>query len=337
MSTSELTVQVRSGGFTGPRSSPGDIKQAIDRALDILPLRRVIMGWAPDRAINAQTAAQLRARGVELYLWLPVFSEVGLLRPCSPVLDPIGQPSTPYQLDATESFDFYCPTDPDNIQAALAIFDEYFDAADFDGVFLDKIRYPSFASSFGCFCPRCQAIYRNAGLAFNGHNWQVFFDIRTQIISDALETICTGFRAKGLSIGLDVFTPFLTTYVGQDIPALSTMADFIKPMMYARTNAPAGLPFELDALDKAMSLTHNKEDYCNLDFCAKEVAWMQTVSDCPIYPGFEVNRIPGIADTSPDYIKDCLTAYKDADGVVLSWNLLDMPPEHLEAVAEGLS
>jgi len=333
MSTFKLTMQVRTGGFTGPRADPADIERALDDALDLLPLQRVIIGWAPEPGIYKQTAAQLRARGVEVYLWLPVFSEVGVLRSCSPVLDTTGQRAAPYQLDATESFDFYCPTDPDNIQAILSIFDQYFDPTDFDGVFLDKIRYPSFANgAFGCFCPRCQAIFDAAGLSFNGHNWQDFFEIRTKIISDALTTICAGFRAKGLSIGLDVFAPFLTDSVGQDIPTLSTLADFIKPMMYARTNAPAGLPFELDALDQAMNITHDQEEYTNLDFCAKQVAWMKAVCACPVYPGFEVNRIQGVADTDPEYIKGCLTAYKDADGVVASWNLLDMPREHLEAL-----
>jgi len=334
MSNLELTVQVRTGGFVGPPADPATVLRALTHALDMLPLRRVVMGWAPDSPVYRQAADLLHSRDVQLFLWLPVLSEVGLLQPCSPVIGSDGHPAAAYHLDDTENFEFYCPTDPANLRAALDIFEQHFDATCFDGVLLDKIRYPSFASgTFGCFCPRCRARYDAAGLQFDGHNWRSFYDVRSGIILDALAPICAAFHQKGLRVGLDVFAPLLSKSVGQDIAALSKMADFIKPMMYAITNSPAGLPFELNGIDKVMGLKGDPREYCSLGFCAEQITWLQAVCDCPIHPGIEVNRLPGIADTTPEYVAACLQAYQGADGVVLSWNLLDMPPENLQAVA----
>ena len=47
---------------------------------------------------------------------------------------------------------------------------------------------------------------------------------------------------------MDTFAPYLAYFAGQDMKLLASMADFIKPMMYRITNAPAGMPFETDCL-----------------------------------------------------------------------------------------
>ena len=382
MTKPELTVQVRSGGFSGPQAFPFSVSNALDRVLDRLPIRRVIMGWATNKTVYEQAAEKLHARGIELLLWLPVFSEIGQLRPCLPVLDHTGQQAAAYEVDATERFDFYCPNQLFNIHACLDVYNQYFADLDFDGVFLDKIRYPSFINGFAgglcCHCPTCQDTYAEAGLdmdalqaciadlgqhretpfgvrsysdaqyEFGDATWHQFFTLRSQIISDALTTICVKLRAKGLTIGLDVFAPFMSQFVGQDIAILSTLADFVKPMMYAATKAPAGLPFELDALMQATGLTDQPKAFCDIvgidpaeepfdmGFCARQITELQSACVCPIHPGIEVNRMPGIANTSPAYIERCLQTYEGADGLVLSWDLLEMPDAHLDAIAAAM-
>jgi len=59
---------------------------------------------------------------------------------------------------------------------------------------------------------------------------------------------------------------------------------------------------------------------------------------CDIYPGFEVNKIEKIAETTTEYIGQQIEKYridKSICSVVLSWNLLDMPNEHIEFIVES--
>lgn len=376
-----MTAQVRSGGFQGRPANPDAVIKALDDALSLLPLRRVIIGWHPDQAIYQQVARHLAGRDIELYLWLPVFSEVGLLADCQPTIGPSGRSPAAVSLDATENFQFYCPNTPANIDACLEVFTKHFADIGFDGVFLDKIRYPSFANGpdggLSCLCPRCRATYQQAGIDVEGligaiHRlnqlatpfgvtgyttgryqfddplWQQFFSLRCDIITASLRHIVGYFRAAGYGVGLDVFAPVISQFVGQDIVALSGLADFVKPMMYARTTAPAGLPFEVDALLEHTGSSPGRHRYFqvlgldvasqpdDLAFCAREVANLRATCGCPVHPGIEINQLAGIADTSPDYVAACLDAYQGADGIVLSWNLLDAPRTHLNAVANSL-
>ncbi len=61
-----------------------------------------------------------------------------------------------------------------------------------------------------------------------------------------------------MKIGIDTFSPFISYFTGQDLEKLQEVADFIKPMMYRTTKAPAGLPFEFERfIDE--SIYKNKE------------------------------------------------------------------------------
>jgi len=374
----ELTVQIRTGGYTG---DPSDLTQVLDAIRDVfarLPVSRVIMGWCVLPEVYQQAASIVHDLGAELYLWLPMFSENGLLRDCSPVIGLSGQESRPYQLDDSENFDFYCPNSPVNQSALLSLYDEYFAGIGFDGVFLDKIRYPSLINGLdgglGCFCPNCLTAYDEAGIdidalrsrisalpyletpfgvsdyqtgryVFTDSLWDNFFSLRQSIVSVALRNQCAALRQLGLKIGLDVFAPFLSQFVGQDITLLSQLADFIKPMMYSATLAPAGLPFETAALLRATGMEDDPRSYYriigfdptiqpfDLYFCAREIEALRQACICPIHPGIELNRIPGVAPTTTEYVSRCLDAYEGAPGLVLSWNLLNMPANHLDTVA----
>jgi hypothetical protein len=51
---------------------------------------------------------------------------------------------------------------------------------------------------------------------------------------------------------MDLYAPFMAPFVGQDYEILARHADFIKPMLYRQTFAPAGMGFEYDLLRKAV-------------------------------------------------------------------------------------
>jgi hypothetical protein len=139
--------------------------------------------------------------------------------------------------------------------------------------------------------------------------------------------------------------------VGQDIPELSNYVDSIKPMMYRMTNAPAGLPFELEAiLQESTSNEAQREAFYqtlgfdrikqpfDLDFAVRELDELVKQSKASIYPGVEFNRAR-IAPVTPSYIEETVKAYAQTGvkGFVMSWNLLNAPQENIDAVIKLFS
>lgn len=273
----------------------------------------------------------------------------------------------------------------------------------FDGVFLDRIRYASFSNGrsgvFSCFCPVCREKYQARGLDIStlttqmqllstgqdGYDripfkmekyqsgtyqfadpiWSAFFKAKQDFIYEALKPVSQYFKAKGLRVGLDLFSPFMAYFVGQDPFRLSLLADFVKPMMYRATYAPAGIPFELDRLIKetvprtqrqtagdeyrriigAQATGLNAAPLTNISFVKTELEILKqpgafTATDIGaatktrIYCGIEVNYLKDVVPTTAEYVAANLNelAQTDIDGFVLSWDLLSAPESHLRAV-----
>jgi len=378
----EVILQIFSGSFLDKAVSYEEVEQKLIFALSRMPVRKVIMGWALDKTLYEKTAVFLAKQNIDFYLWFPVFSETGALKDLNPLIDFMGQR---IEYRNGEDFSFCCPGDTQNIEKILDIFDYEFSSVSFNGVFLDRIRYPSFAnehgfsSVFSCFCPHCLAIYEKENFdidqlknslslqarrpsvfteycgsgkyVFENSVLADFFCLKAGIIFDSLRRICRHFREKGYGIGFDVFAPFLSPFIGQDLEQLSGLCDFIKPMMYRVTNAPAGLPFEAGALLRetghvsglernnffkltggaAMTFADIEKTPFNLAFAVKELKDMSASSACPVYAGVEVNRIKDIAETYPPYLEETIKTYAQTGikGFTLSWNMLDAPEENI--------
>jgi hypothetical protein len=259
------------------------------------------------------------------------------------------------------------------------VFEERYAPIGFTGVFLDKIRYASFANGLNnvlsCFCSFFQIKYKSAQFipqdleqainmlphkhapfgaiaynkgkyTFDDDRWNTFFRLKNEFITEAIRGICHYFKEKNYKISLDVFAPFVSHFVGQDLPELSTFVDSIKPMMYRITNAPAGLPFELDAIvQETTSNEAQRAAFYNilgfdagkqpfdLDFAVKELDDLVKQSKAPVYPGVEFNRAQ-IAPVTPAYIGETIKAYAQTGvrGFVMSWNLLNAPQENIDQV-----
>ena len=378
----EIVLQIFSGGFLGETVLYETVEQKLNSVLPRLPVKKVIMGWSPGTTLYEKTAAFLAKKEIEFYLWLPVFSETGMIRAQSPLADFRGSVPERAVGHKNEDFSFCCPNDPQNLRNVIDIFEREFAGTPFTGVFLDKIRYPSFAqgqkSVFTCFCPHCQAKYRNENFdsdrlkdalsapapsplgitayrgngaySFEDNSISKFFALKAAFIFEGLKELCQYFRGKNLKIGFDVFAPFLSVFTGQDLPLLSGLCDFMKPMMYRITNAPAGLPFELEALLREtngpmdskkrlmydfLGLDPDKKDV-DLAFVVNEAVNLASSTACPVYPGIEINRIKNLAEVHPDYIEGTVRAYARAGirSFVLSWDLLNAPPENIERVID---
>lgn len=356
-------VQVSLGGWHSPDYTASQIISRIDTVASLIPVRKVIIGWSLDKDIYREVGEHLHAKGIRMLLWLPVFAETEEVCDNIPAVDLWGTIPANYDLAAGEGFRFNCPSHPQNIANVVAIYDRHFSDCDFDGVFLDRIRTQSFVSGVGgalnCGCPVCAEKFREEGidldavraawtekgdafLSVTGYDTEkgfsfvdplatAFFKAKGHIVSEAVASVADSLRIRGLEIGMDLYAPFMAPFVGQDYEILSQHADFIKPMLYRKTFAPAGMGFEYDLLRKAVPGAEGYPEF------AMDVAFLDSQLDamapftCGKYPGIEINYREGIVPTSPDYVTESLEAVMrhGFDGSVLSWNIMEAPDSHI--------
>ena len=357
-------VQVSLGGWHSPDYSAEQIIGRIDTVSQLIPVQKVIIGWSQDKDIYRRLGEYLHDKGIRMLLWLPVFAETEEVCENSPAVDLWGQVPSNYDLAAGEGFRFNCPSDPKNAANVVGLYDQLFSECGFDGVFLDRIRTQSFVSGvsgvLGCGCPLCVERFAaegvdieavkaefeakgdaffsassyepTAGFSFEDPVAAAYFKAKGHVVSASVAAIADSLRSRGLEVGMDLYAPFMASFVGQDYAILADHADFIKPMLYRQTFAPAGMGFEYDLLRKAVPDAKGYPDLkMDVDFLHSQLKAMEPYA-CGKYPGIEINYRPVVAPTSPEYISESLKAVLSHgfDGAVLSWNIMQAPLSHLE-------
>lgn len=341
------------------------------------PAHVVICGLDAPEEIYRVVREETRKYGTQLYLWIPVFSELDTLTDYEPLIDHHGKA---FLEDHSGGFKFRCPASLKNVDTVLVEAEKHLSRGEFDGVFLDRIRYPSFqyglSGALSCYWAECenpQAV-REACLrlerrikdqtdnplglqSFDGSRWtlddpdlQALFDGRCSVITRQLKKICAFFKQRGYKVGLDLFTPALSYFAGQHFADLCMLADFVKPMLYLQTDAPAGLPYEMRVMDEALGGTEKNavmrllEEKDLRSFASGEVARMARVKAAKgfaadILCGVEYNRVLPITPASPDTIHQDIAGLRaaGAEGITASWNLFYTPEENLLALLEALS
>ena len=359
-------VQVSLGGWHSPDYTAEQIIGRIDTVSRLIQVEKVIIGWSLDKEIYRQVGAFLHGRDIEMLLWLPVFAETEEMCDNSIAVDIWGNVPANYDLAAGEGFRFNCPSDPQNAANVVAIYDDHFADCGFDGVFLDRIRTQSFVSGVGgvlnCGCPRCaerfaaegvdleevKAAWEASGdrfLSVTGYSpadgfcfedplAAAFFRAKGHIVSGAVAAIADSLRSRGLEVGMDLYAPFMAPFVGQDYGMLAAHADFIKPMLYRRTFAPAGMGFEYDLLKAALPEAEGFPAFAmDLEFLHSQLEAMEPYP-CAKYPGIEINYREGVVPTSPEYVTESLSAVMSHgfSGAVLSWNIMEAPVAHIDCL-----
>ena len=161
-----------------------------------------------------------------------------------------------------------------------------------------------------------------------------FFRAKGKIVSGSVAAVADSLRGRGLEIGLDLYAPFMAPFVGQDYEILSEHAAFIKPMLYRKTFAPAGMGFEYDLLRKAVpGASGYPVIEMSADFLDSQLDAMAPYP-CEKYPGIEINYREGIVPTSPEYVRESLehVMAHHFQGGVLSWNIMEAPDSHIAAL-----
>ena len=361
-------VQVSLGGWHSPDYSAEQIIDRIGEVNALIPVEKVIIGWSVDKAVYQQVGEYLHGKGIQMLLWLPVFAETEEVCENVPAVDLQGRVPANYDLAAGEGFRFNCPSLPENAANVVAIYDKYFSDCGFDGVFLDRIRTQSFVSGvsgvLSCGCPVCAERFAAEGVDLNevreaweqkgdaffsvsGYNpvdgftfadpvAAKYFKAKGHVVSEAVAGIADKLRERGLEVGMDLYAPFMAQFVGQDYAILSQHADFIKPMLYRKTFAPAGMGFEYDLLQKAVPGAEGYPEFTmDTAFLDSQLQAMELYS-CGKYPGIEINYRKDIVPTSPEYVTESLQAVMahGFNGAVLSWNIMEAPDSHIACLGK---
>ena len=359
-------VQVSLGGWHSPDYTADRIIARLDTVTSRIPVGAVIIGWSTDKDIYRQVGEYLHAKGIDMFLWLPVFAETEEVCDNTPAVDLCGAVPANYDLAAGEGFRFNCPSNPQNAAGVVAIYDDLFADCGFDGAFLDRIRTQSFVGGvsgvLSCGCPECARRFKEDGVdldevrkaweadgdaffsvsgytprdgfTFVHPQAKAFFEAKGKVVSGAVASIADSLRSRGLKIGMDLYAPFMAPFVGQDYSILSAHADFIKPMLYRMTFAPAGMGFEYDLLRKAVPGAEGYPDFAmDAAFLDSQLEAMEPYP-CAKYPGVEINYRPVVAPTSPEYVSESLDAVMRHrfSGAVLSWNIMEAPVAHIDCL-----
>ncbi len=364
-------LQFSTGVFGHPLAMDiSRVRARLEHMLDILPVRGLIYGWGEKPGLFSMLGDLARAHGVETYLWLPVFADVQHPLEADPMQLWESAHASGMHPIAGEEFEFVCPGSRRNRESVLKSFDALTREFLPDGVFLDRIRYPSASGGdpqrFGCLCAACRERIRAQGadirrmearvrasepgiwsvpdslsegvFHFPDPDMETLSRIRRETITEAIHMLAGAFHAGGLRVGVDTFAPALADLVGQDLHAILPEVDFVKPMMYFRTWAPAGIPYEADGYGPAVSGALQRlwgEDITRKSSMKVQLQSLSAWKDI-VWPGLEINRVPGFCEISAGDVDSSvrLAAGSGCETVVLSWNTLQATDEDLQAAAD---
>lgn len=354
------TLQLHTGSYVHKMHSFEEVKEKAERVMKKIKITDIILGWNTDYELNQLLVSYFHDKGVRVLLWLPVLSETEQLKDTSPITTINGTQGERVSVIEHESFSFSCSNTKKNGEFVIEIYEEYFADIPFDGVFIDKIRYPSFANGyeegFGCFCDNCQKTIENVDYLkdlVNHHDIKLlkgsyddygiyqfedqkvnkFYQQRSSLITKYIQTLASYFSKRHLIVGADIYAPFLAYHVGQNTQDISEYVDFIKPMMYRYTDAPAGMRYEYEAYIKNFEESEEFTKHWEGDPASDESVKKQLdfLSQLPthVFPGIEVNPIEGICSTDQGKLQQNLELLKDYPIISLCWDLMQMDESFL--------
>jgi hypothetical protein len=276
------TIAVQYLEYHSPRQhTPQAVRQRLQAAFDRLPISLVLLGWNTPRHLAdvcAKITAQHKAR---LFLWHPLLTSDGVFFPL-PEWRTIGLNGESLAgFHGEPDFTFICPNHPAARQTVLQRLSAVLRGSPFQGIFLDRIRFPSPAAApdaqLACFCQACRQAASQEGLDLDAVQlfltsrlshpegcqyltetllnpthaqseadlFASFLDFRQRSITRIVREAASIATAQGMAVGLDCFSPCLTRMVGQDLTELNATCEWIKIMTYTHTMGPAGMPYEL--------------------------------------------------------------------------------------------
>jgi hypothetical protein len=282
-----FAVQYLENGPAVASIPPRDVRVRLRGAFERLPISCLLLGWNLPQELVSACGEEARRAGAHFFRWHPLLTGDGVFLP-RPEWQAVGRAGEPVPgFQNMPEFTFICPNRAGVREAVLEYLYRAVEGGEYDGVFLDRIRYPSPAADparwLACFCDDCCRAASEAGLDLEAvrrcvGGWltepqrvliflrallgpgssqstdpdhallNAFLDFRARSVERLVRAAADLIHGEGLSVGLDCFSPALTRMVGQDLEALAACGDWTKVMTYGHALGPAGLPFELIAL-----------------------------------------------------------------------------------------
>lgn len=342
----QYTLQLHTGTFQKSNYTWEEIKTKCDQILAHIQVKQMIIGWNTDTELNDKLLTYFHEKGIRVLLWFPLLLDENDER----------------QLKKMKAYNnsenaFCCPTHLHNAHACIALYEKYFAKLPFDGVFLDKIRFASFSqgyeAGFGCFCEECTKQLHSVDIDYiksliEAHDPRLlrgeydrygryhfadsqvnaFYKHRAQLISDLVFKLAAYFNSRKLIVGADLFAPMLAYHVGQNIKEIAKYVDFIKPMMYTHTNAPAAIPYEYNIYLR--NFEHSEpfsKHFPGGPLAPKSLRYqMDYIKNVPatVIPGIEINPISGVCNTNAETVKEHLHIFKEFQNIALCWDVMRM-------------
>ncbi len=395
----DLCVSAQLFSFEPFRNNISEFDRKIKFLKDEIGLKALMIGVNLEKPEMRLVFEKCRSLNIETYLWYPVLADLPKHLDYDGMLSQgFGNYGSSFilqsQRDSGEDFSFVCPNMEEKDGRLRNFYISILDDFEFDGVFLDKIRYPSPANGLsevlGCRCPVCRSLAQDNSVFDDDAVISVFETIKNtkklvdlkNVLSSVYEVLKNflSFRSKSiyrlvkrysdiarernLKIGIDLFSPSISHVVSQDYASLSSLCDWIKPMVYLKTMGPAGVPMEIYSLIKSLRFLNNYIEESGIMECMEELLHMNLSvsmqnmahngipminfpleikkafsclrdSSAKIYPGFEAVSFPPVCDVNAKNIKDCLihVEHLNLDGFVLSWDISKIPYENIKAVS----
>ena len=262
---------------------------------------RILAIWpSKNTALLRNVVNECKRSGLEVYLWYPLLCDV----PVDFDIEPFKVVGVAVEFDEGESailqeqkksgeeFDFLCPNKVIEQEEFYTTFESFLETAHFDGVFFDRIRYPSPANGLtqmlSCTCEKCREISketvkhfeqgvlslverlrRSSDVKTTVAVLQCFYsehkdhiEFRERSIVKLLSKYVNSAKSRGLKVGVDLFTPSLSFLVSQNYQMIVEIVDWIKPMIYCKTFGPAGIPMEIASLIKIFQRLNPSTEDC---------------------------------------------------------------------------
>ncbi len=406
----QIILENIAGNF---RSGDIFLKKKLSLAKKSLDLDSLIIWPDNDKEILRTILSLCTDLKIKTYLWYPLLSDIPAFKIKTDQAVETYNGLFGYGVNGIwgklgqggEDFLFLCPNDQENVSKIFSNFQRQISEECFDGVFIDRIRFPSPANGleaiFSCFCKWCQEKYfvdyqenlknyqKKIGNYFkefkvrnknncpyethfidilNHKNFENFYNFKKRSIYQLTKMFAEEAKKRGMLVGLDLFSPSLAPIVSQDYQLLASICDWIKPMFYCHTTGPAGIPLELFCLIKGLidlnsnlreeELTKEMSQMLGLQLPKKinnllrngvseefiHFEW-QKIKDynlgkeLNVFAGIEAVQIAGICQIDKKILERYLNIIMEMDlaGIVLSWNLLQIPDENILFIGDLLS
>ncbi len=163
-----FAVQYLESGPGVEEITPSDARARLRAAFERLPISQVLLGWNLPPALVVACREEADRAGARLFRWHPLLTGDGTFVP-RPEWQTVGLDGELVPgFRGLPEFTFVCPNRPAVRQAALEHLTDVLRSDEYQGVFLDRIRYPSPAADparlLACFCDDCRRAASAEGL-----------------------------------------------------------------------------------------------------------------------------------------------------------------------------